>query len=524
LEDNAERWPFIAVFLFTFSLSVLFISGCRNTGKKHIAPTAVNSPLVTETDTVQEKLKSEDYERIWPGKKKLIWLSDNDTLYSSSKATLIEFNNTLLASGANFVVEFVNKDSGDAQGYYDLIRQMKREGQQVDLLNTGAGSDQVDINTYPAAVRDGLLEPLDNYLHTDKGKVLYDSVLPASWDTVTLNHHIYGIHPMPTAFANLYLFINKSMQDKYRIKLPEQISSLTELKSALKTVSEAYKDDKKFVPLYIWLRSSKEITDYDFLSSGIAVRHTEEAPVAFNPLAEPEVQHLLQALADYKEHNYVKEGQALDEVNKGNFFAFVSYAYPSTYHAGKLQVNITDPVTDVSAHVLRMGMNIQAPNGINGVASWSANKEEAFQLLTLVNTNRELSNLLRHGVKSGKPEFGNMQELMRGAASPSNKLITAPIGLETDNKLQEYREYAAGIRMSPAAGFKLNEKGMEEDLAKIGEIYGKYEGLWSGTEANPETQISTANQELTAAHIDRILAQVNKQLEEWWKTAQSAKP
>lgn len=505
---------------------MLLVGGCRNSEVVQEVPSASKAPISVGEDSPTETLAPEDYETLWPGKKKLVWLSDNDTLYSSSKEVLTEFNNTLLANGTDFVVEFVNKDTGDVQGYYDLIRQLKKEGQQVDLLNTGIGSDQVDINTYPAAVRDGLLEPLDDFLHTDKGKLLYDSVLPSSWDMVTLNHHIYGIHPMPTAVANLYLFINKNVQDQYGIKLPDRISDLTELQAALKTVAEARKDDNKFIPLFIWLGSGKEITDYDFLTSGIAIRRSEEgAPVAFNPLAEPAVQKLMRSLAEYKGHNYVKEGsEALDEVNKGNFFAFVSYAYPSTYHAGKLQVNITDPVTDVNAHVLRMGMNIQAPNGINGVASWSANKEEAFQLLTLVNTNRELSNLLRHGVKSGKPEFGNMQELMRGAASPSNKLITAPIGLETDNKLQEYREYAAGIRMSPAAGFKLNEKGMEEDLAKIGEIYGKYEGLWSGTEANPEAQISTANQELTAAHIDRVLAQVNKQLEEWWKTAQSAKP
>ncbi|WP_042168023.1 DUF3502 domain-containing protein [Paenibacillus gorillae] len=492
---------------------MLFISGCTD-------GTEQTSALTNSPEPVQEALKPEDYESLWPGKKKLIWLSDSELLYSSSKDVLTEFNNTLLANGADFVVEFLNAKASSVQDYYDLIRRLKQEGKQVDLLNTGSGSYDVNIRTYPEAVRDGLLEPLDEYLQTKDGKLLYDHILPSSWEMVTLDRHIYGIHPMPTAAANLYLFTNKRIQEKYKITLPEHISGLDELQSALTLAAEESKQDQKFVPLYIWLGSGKEMSGYDFLgSSGIAVRHTESgAPLAFNPYAEPNVQQLLQTLSAYKEADYTKEGQAFEEVLKGNFFAFVTYAYPSTYHDGKLQLGITDPILDVNAHLLQDGMNFQAVNGINGVASWSTHKKEAFQLLTLVNTNSELSNLLRHGFKKadGKPQFKDMEEMMRGIASPSNNLITAPVGLETTNKLNDYRDYAASFSMSPAAGFTLDESKIKADLAAIGEINRKYEALWTGSK-DAGAELVKANQELKAAHIDQVLIEVNKQLDSWWK-------
>ncbi|GGG65697.1 DUF3502 domain-containing protein [Paenibacillus radicis (ex Gao et al. 2016)] len=505
------------ISILFLSIIMLLISGCMGETKQASAPSASQEP-------VQEVLKPEDYETLWPGKKKLIWLSDSDLLYSSSKDILVEFNNTLLANGTDFVVEFVNANANSVQQYYDLIRRFKQEGKQVDLLNTGSGSSEVDIRTYPAAVRDGLLEPLDNYLQTKDGKLLYDHILPSSWEMVTLDHQIFGIHPMPTAAANLYLFINKRIQEKYKITLPKQIASLAALEKALSMAAEESKLDQKFVPLYIWLGSGKEMTGYDFLSSGIAVRHTESgAPLAFNPYAEQDVNQLIQAMSAYKEAGYTKEGQAFEEVLKGNFFAFVTYAYPSTYHNGKLQLGITDPILNVNAHLLQDGMNFEAVNGINGLASWSANKAEAFQLLTLVNTNSELSNLLRHGFKkasSGKLQFKDMEEMMRGIASPSNNLITVPVGLETDNKLNDYREYAASFSMSPAAGFILDEGNIREDLLAIGEINRKYEALWIGSK-DADTQLMKVNEELKAAHIDQVLVEINKQLDNWWKASRT---
>lgn len=159
-----------------------------------------------------------------------------------------------------------------------------------------------------------------------------------------------------------------------------------------------------------------------------------------------------------------------------------------------------------------------------GIASWSENKEEAFKLLTMINTDSDLSNLLQYGIFGkhyelidGKVRMLDTDKRAPGYFSPANQMITYPSGLETENKEQIYRDIHSLGKMSPIAGFTLDESSISEKLENIKEVYKKYEPIYTGEMDNIRETLNQANRELIEADVELVLREINQQLTCWWQ-------
>ncbi len=507
-------------------LCVLSLSSCsiltdvEQTPSPSISPSPEASPTTTPDDT-------ED----WANAKKLVWIIDGRNTYNVDPQIFIDFNNLLLKKGADFIVEFVGIDSTDVMEYSELIRNMKSEGRQVDLLETGYGLYGVDYDTYPEAVKDGLLEPLDEYLKTADGQELYKAFDKNAWESVKIENKIYGINNKPNLAYPLYICINKEIKNEYEIQLPEEIDSLSQLESAYKYIGESQKDvdkDKAIIPLANFLPSVRNMINCVYMDSGIAVKYDKGHPLAFNVFEEAEFISLVKLAYDYIDKGYIRiDEDDYNNIRDGNFFAKINAGHNEYSFDGKLALN---KIVDVDTYKLTEGYVIDQMNAVNGIASWSENKEEAFKLLTMINTDSDLSNLLRYGIldKQYKLADGKVIQLeaeMRapGLFSPANKMITHPIGLEPTNKAEVYREVNSITKMSPIAGFTLDKSKIEDELVAIKKVYDKYEKLYTGEAENTEEELNQANRELKEANIDRVLEEVNSQLASWWAEKESGR-
>ena len=368
-----------------------------------------------------------------------------------------------------------------------------------------------------------MLEPLDPYLQTDDGQKLFHQFDEKAWERVSINGTNYGLYNYPILTYSISLFINQKMTDAYDIQLPDELEHLAQVEDVLKLVSD--KDQDEVVPLYISLIDYKELSGYDFLENGLAAGYDDDGnPYVFNPFEQSNITSLMETLAHYSQQGYLlKDEEAEEMVYNGDFFAIVDTTTPRSY--SDVVLDISGNFFEAVGYKLVDTFVILNPNGIHGIASWSEHKDEAFQLLMLLNTDSELSNLLYHGIEGkhytlvdGEMVPGDDRQRTPKYYSPANEMLTHPIGLEPSNKEEVYKEWNENFQMSPIAGFDLDDSEISIDLETIKNIYEKYENLWSGDEQDVATQLAKANEELQEAGIDQALDEINQQLKNWWES------
>ena len=515
-------------FILSILACVLILSACKkeDVPEPGIEDEDVINPEESQehqevTETLGGPLTPEDYDKLWPDVTKLVWIVSEGATADVDPEIFKQFNDLLLEKGANFVVEFKGMDTDDIENYQKEIRDMKATGQQVDLLDTGFGTETIDTNI--AAVEGDLLEPLDPYLQTDDGQKLFNQFDEKTWERTSIGRVNYGLNNYPLLTNSIYLFINHEVASIYNVQLPDELD-LSQLEDMLQLVSDKSHDD--LVPLYIEFEPKyfKELSGYDFLENGIAAGYDDDGnPYVFNAFDQSNITSLMETLAYYSNQGYLlKDEEAEDMVSNGSFFALVTSASPMHYSEGILDMGSYS--LEVVGYKIVDRFVIQLPNIINGIASWSEHKDEAFQLLMLLNTDSELSNLLYHGIEGkhytladGKvePIDDEIQRVPR-YYSPANEMLTHPVGLEPPNKEEVYKEWNKNFQMSPIAGFDLDDSDISTELDVIKSIYEKYESLWTGDEQDVQNQLSKANEELQAAGIDKVLDEINQQLKNWW--------
>ena len=496
--------------------SCSIFTGVEQTPPPSISPSPESNPTATP-----------DYTEDWTNAKKLVWVTDGVDTLGVDPQIFIDFNNMLLEKGADFIVEFVDIDSFDYMEYQTYIRGIKAEGRQVDILNTGIGAEQGEgFATFPEAVKDGLLEPLDEYLSTVDGQELYKAFDPKAWESVKIQSKTYGVNNKINLVTPYYLHINKDVRDKYGILLPEEIDSLVQLEDALKLIAEDQKSvdkDKSIIPIDNFMPKLCGILGYVCLDSGVAVRYDDKGnPQAFNLFEDAEFISYMEIAYDYIDKGLMRiDESAFNTLSKGLFFATIAQSSPEEFFDGVLAL---DDQIEVVSYILSDGYVINELNRKIGIASWSENKEEAFKLLTMINTDSDLSNLLQYGIFGkhyelidGKVRMLDTDKRAPGYFSPANQMITYPSGLETENKEQIYRDIHSLGKMSPIAGFTLDESSISEKLENIKEVYKKYEPIYTGEMDNIRETLNQANRELIEADVELVLREINQQLTCWWQ-------
>ncbi len=164
------------------------------------------------------------------------------------------------------------------------------------------------------------------------------------------------------------------------------------------------------------------------------------------------------------------------------------------------------------------------------IANNSKNPEKAMQMLNLMYTNPEVSNLLVNGIEGDNWVF----------ADESKGVITYPEGVDSSNTSyssvgwawpneqityvwegddpdvwEQLGEFNKNAQPSPAKGFVWDNSEVLNEVTACNNVVEKYRaGLLTGC-LDPETAIPQMNQELDAAGINTIIEAKQAQLDAW---------
>ena len=528
-------------------LTAVMLAGCAESGSSSQADSSAaesavqtaTESVVTDPSEVSEPNDWENYEKPipvselksekYPDKPHLrVMLAKN----RGYRLELLDaFNEKLDERGLDFAIDLVMIDELEKHPM-TYCRECFEGGTVPDIIMTGTGvPEEVAAsgfpdgyepheNTYWECVKNGWLEPLDSYLSQGEGAKLKE-ILPVSLTESLTDSagHIYGFGCWNSTAPVLTFY--KETAEKYGFDISAFDGDLASLEPTLEKMKQ---DGIAGLAAGDWGADMvfEEYLGFSLDTSGIYIN--EKTGKAENLFENSE----FKALAELMEH-YRSFGYSFDAAE-----ADLSKMKPLCSMG---QMNL---MAEPGTVQIPIGSDYYSNSYINaafGISSASQHKEDAFELLRLLYSDKELALLFSCGeegtdytVTDGTIVINNDAKVpfrrLWFFASPVNELILPSVAFrwsredpsviegESADKAEIIK--AASKNSSPSAMYNVTlPEDLLERLKPIAGIYADNYKLFYGTTPDGAKEtLKRANEKLKAAGIDELLDEVNKLITE----------
>lgn len=465
--------------------------------------------------------------------KKIVWIVPDANC--PKEEIVSKFNELLVKKyGCDFVVEFRTyytlQNFKSEYTYYDMVMDMKRLGHQADVLFCGT------FRYYSSFVEEGIYEPFNDYFLTDDGKKLYEAYAPEIWKKTERNGNVYGylseIYPSGFAMA----ICNEENAKKYGITVPQMEWSFYDVEKYIEAAGVTQESiGNKEVLLAAWPNALMLLEGYyecSFLFDDIYFKADGMGGwTAVDISKETDYIKLMKKIKEYSDKgwytcmfDYTSKGYSNESVGKFVFDFVVGLPEGINITKEKF-VCKNSTVSDIVSGKTVFGGNELMENMINGVTSWSEYKDEAFKLITLVNTESELSNLLQYGIEGVDYEYKNsMVTTLSGSrydqitiptrtATMANMNILHNVLADPADKIAYSKEVSENCPAGVTMLYDIDMSGYETQLEKISAIYSEYEKkLFKAEYDDVEVAIAEMGAALAEAGIDKVIEELNRQM------------
>ncbi len=491
-------------------LLALTLCACQADSEKKTSPDAVSSQAVKGSHDIINTSETE-----------LVVLGTDSYICRLDEERIEAVNSRLAECGCDFRVKFIGLNYDDYDEYQGGIDKRKRNGIQTDLIFTGFGDgDHPEKEpTYDRNIRAGNLLKLDRYLGSEEGKELKEQYTETEWDCVDKYGGIYGINNSQQKMLNTYLIINANA-------VKEEPDVLTGGKpdwSKLRRLVEEYRGEVSTGLQFDW-DSEEIIEDTDRQFGKVGYERVAEGFYArdgkfVNIWEEEWARSFWSNVHELSKEGLVSvDGQFGRQAKRnGDFVAAVG-----TYWEEDLSEHVyyTDSVGKIPVYRYEVAIP-RAPkveNIVTGVASWTKHRRQALRLLTLLNCDEVIANLMVYGIE------GRDYRLSDGYVGNSagsdevcmvNTQITYPSRAEQKDKREVLRKVNERFQVSEFEGFTLQTKKIRNYKKIVKAVDGAYLRFLSEEDKSAEEILSELDEELKALDIDTAIAQCKQQYKKW---------
>lgn len=456
----------------------------------------------------------------------VVFQSDYSMVYNVGTDIMSEFNTLLVEKyTCDFVVSFVGIDM--FENYYNTLADLKNREQQVDITMAAIDAD------YDKLIGEGFLLDITEYLtKTDEGIKLYNAYAKEMWESVRREGRIYGYdNDVITARTNV-LSCNKDLATSLGLDAKEGFSfyDIGEI-LANKDISKLSKEG--VVPLYADEEYLYRMLGYYDVGCGIFAKKDETGKwVAFNGVEDEGFNKLFKTLREYNEKGWLKIGTSNGiKAKKGLFlFSAFSFEYSSAYPFGETMDKLRTSTTqvDVIPGTIYHGFRDLMEDEIYCVTTWATYKEEALRLITLLSTEEELANLLRHGIENKYyiyrdrivRKLPTVDNDVMGSRAPVNLALTYPQYIEPDAKQEFYKTQFSKCEAGPFLEYEILHDRLEELKEShdpdniLGQIYEQgFARLMAGGYEDVDGTVAEIRRIQKEAGIDEYIAAINAEFE-----------
>ena len=439
----------------------------------------------------------------------------NEYLVQSGSSYVVCFNEyaieqLILLNNTSFITR--NQVEEKMQEIYKLM-------DIVDIISTYRGD-------YYELVRRGYLEPWSNYLSTEEGKKLYQSLHKNNWKSCDVDGEIYGINSRADlVYGPPSYIVNKELMNKYNLTEDDLNKPIYELEPILKLVAEGEKANPNFKPISLgYITTYNVFGNTNYLNSAAVTFPYDIGKKAGPVLDEPENLRWLETLCKYANQGLIgKESKQLDDmfmtIDGSTSVPYMIPHYMRLYNKeGELAGfdDVIEIVLDKYYDSCLAWDSSRLYLDADCVFMTSKHKDEAFDFLMKVYTDPYLTNLLCYGIENktyvmidGKVEWPKIYTPGYG-----NPYISYPRNYEYADKKERYWKLYDEL---PYAfyDFVFDPTDVKEELLATLQVMDRVAYILTGNVEDFDAYIADIRKQLDKRGLQKLIDEVNRQREEW---------
>jgi putative aldouronate transport system substrate-binding protein len=433
--------------------------------------------------------------------------------------------NKILKKKINATIKLKQIDYGSFEQKMNLLN---ATGEKYDLAFTSSW-----MNNFVQNVNKNAFAPMDELLGKYAPK-LKASMAEKVWNAARINGKLYAVpNQQVWAFARGF-YIRKDQAEKYHL----DVSTIKKAEDIEPFFYQILQNEKGVTPLALETMSSLTMLAdgvYDSVGSqATAVKMDDPTLKVVNINSTPEFTHAFELADKWYKKGYINKDVAsikdmYTDFKAGKYAVLLNAIKPGGDQDVKIRIGYDLVHAAVSPPYISSS-NIQAT--MTAISRTSANPERAMMFLELINTDKELYNLLCHGIEGTHyvkvsdnlikyPDGVTPQTSSYSPASDwmfGNQFNSYYVSPDQVGAWEETKKLNDSALISPLLGFNFTPDKVKTQLAQVNN---SNQELWIsiGTGAVPVTELPQYMDKVKQSGVDDIIAEAQKQIDAWKSSA-----
>lgn len=409
----------------------------------------------------------------------------------------------------------------DSAQYSKKLSTMMSAGEYFDLAYTSSS-----VLSYIDSVKSGAFFDMADYIdeYMPKTKALFDEKF---LKTAYIDGKIGAIPTYKESGSQYGWIYRKDIADKYNIDMT-QYKNLDDLEPVLKMIKEKEPDIEYPIE---WDTSvlNQNLLSYDMPTPDCVIYFDNGVPrkeVKIFPDTD-EFKNLAKSARRYFQEGLVKPDtltatDASSRFEKGKAFVLYSPLKPGA--AQEKFPNISYPIAQAGVTPI---IQNSAQSAMIGVSATSKNPYRVMRFLELLYNNKELSNLLVHGIegkhynKAGENTVEIIEnggyDLSKSQWMLGNIFLNYLTTKDDPEKYEKFKEFNKEAIYNSAMAFTPDLSALELEKVAVNGVKTQYRNQALLGAVDPDTVIPEYVQKLKEAGIDKLIDSIQKQYDEFLK-------
>ncbi|WP_138750779.1 ABC transporter substrate-binding protein [Paenibacillus sinopodophylli] len=407
--------------------------------------------------------------------------------------------------------------------YVQQMNLMNSSGEKLDMYIALGPAYNMDVASGKYIELDGLLEKY--------GQDLKSQFDPAYLTSARINEKLYGVPALKDYTTGVPgVAMRKDLVEKYKIDLAS-IQSLDDLDQVFKTIKD---NEPNITPLGIGLSGPMyQYVWYDKLGDSFGVLPNYDNGLKVENLYESqEYTDTLNTLHRWFKAGYINKDAATNMNNPGDMIkANKTFAFFMGNKPDALEGNIRSIGKDLVFAPVKQGDYSTTSDilfAMWGISANSANPERTMMFMNLLYSDPTIANLMlygvegKHYVKVSSTSIDYPSGINAATVGYTNyfwvvgnPFITFTFeGQPVDHWVQIKQTNTDAIK-SKALGFSFNSDPVKTEITALNNVLTQFAKILESGTVAPADKIEEFNTKLKAAGIEKVIAEKQKQLDEW---------
>lgn len=409
--------------------------------------------------------------------------------------------------------------------------------QQVNLMLSS--NEKLDLmvvtsNLYSGFVAKGQIIPLDQMLDK-QGAGIKQSMDPAYLNATKISGKVYAVPTVRDFASNNGLTMRKDLVDKYQIDVTK-IKTLDDVEATLKLIKSKEPNLNPLVPGNIGKSMLDSYRTFDMLGDSIGVLPNFDNNMKVVNLYEtPEYAAFVKKMRSWYTEGLIMKDAATNKTSQFDLLkSDRAFAYFSNMKPGfEQQESKSSGVPVVTASLLQPVSTTSNVTSIMwGIPINSKIPEKSMEFLNLMYTDKEMINLFDWGVE-GKHyvvKSDNVIDFPQGIDAKTsgyslnmgylfgNQFLSYVFNGDDPKIWEKMAEFNKSALKSKALGFTFDASSIKAEYAAVTNVVTQYKLALETGSVDPDSILPDFISKLKAAGIEKIIAEKQKQLDEWAKS------